>query len=269
MATVLVNHPRRGEFDFSSLQRVVIGGAASSPTLIREVEQAFGCKCFAGYGLTETSPVLSTSQAKPELGWTGEQRYIGQALTGYAMPGVEMHIVGPNDEWLPEEGTEFGELIARGDGVMKGYWNQPALTAEAMRGGWFHTGDMATMDENGYVLIVDRKKDIIISGGENISSLEVEKALLAHPAVLEIAVIPVSDERWGEVPKALIVLKPGIAITEEELIAFSRNCLTHYKCPKSVQFVESLPKTGTGKVLKKNLRAQYELTEADVLVPKV
>ena len=179
-------------------------------------------------------------------------------MTGYARPGVELHIAGPNDEWLAEDGTAAGELIVRADGVMKGYWDQPELTAEALRGGWFHTGDMASIDENGYVLIVDRKKDIIVSGGENISSLEVEKAMLAHPAVLEIAVIPVSDARWGEVPKALIVLKPGAAATDIELIEFSRSCLTHYKCPKTIQFVDSLPKTGTGKVLKKNLRAQYE-----------
>ena len=251
MATVLVNHPRRGDFDLSSLKRIIIGGAASSPTLIRQVEEAFGCVCFSGYGLTETSPVLSTSPMKPELRWEGEQRYVGQSMTGYAIPGVEMHIAGSNGEWLPEDGKAFGELIVRGDGVMKGYLNQPELSAEALRNGWFHTGDMATLDENGYVLIIDRKKDIIISGGENISSLEVEKALLAHPAILEVAVIPVSDKRWGEVPKALVVLKTGAVVTEAELIEFSRSCLTHYKCPKTVRFVESLPKTGTGKVLKK------------------
>ena len=258
MATVLVNHPKIKEYDLSSLIRIVIGGAASSPTLIREVEQAFGCTCFSGYGLTETSPALTYSMMKPELAWTDEQRYIGQAMTGFAFPGVEVHIAGPNDEWLPEDGVAVGELIARGDGVMKGYWNQPELTEEALRGGWLRTGDMATIDSDGYVLIVDRKKDIIVSGGENISSLEVEKAMLAHPAILEIAVIPVSDSRWGEVPKALVILKPGAQATEEELIAFSRSRLTHYKCPKTVFFVESLPKTGTGKVLKKNLRALYE-----------
>ncbi len=258
MATVLVNHSRLKDFDLSSLTRIVIGGAASSPTLIRQVEQAFGCTCFTGYGLTETCPALSYSSTKPELNWTDEQRYAGQAMTGYAFPGVELRIAGPNDEWLPEDGQTVGELIARGDGIMKGYWNQPELTAEALRGGWLRTGDMASIDENGYVLIIDRKKDIIVSGGENISSLEVEKAMLAHPAILEIAVIPVADQRWGEVPKALVVLKPGAAVSEADLIEFSRGCLTHYKCPKSVVFVDSLPKTGTGKVLKKNLRTQYE-----------
>ena len=263
MATVLVNHPRRADYDLSSLRRIVIGGAAASPTLIREVEQAFHCRCFSGYGLTETSPTLTYASMKPELGWSDNERYIGQAMTGYAFPGVELHIAGPDDEWLPEDGKTVGELIARGDAVMKGYWRQPELTAEALRSGWFHTGDMATIDENGYALIVDRKKDIIVSGGENISSLEVEKAMLAHPAVFEIAVIPVSDTRWGEVPKALIVLKPDAAATETELIDFSRSCLTHYKCPKTVQFVDSLPKTGTGKVLKKNLRALYDVKDME------
>ncbi len=264
MATVLVNHPKRGDYDLTSMRRIVIGGAASSPTLVREVEQVFGCQCFSGYGLTETSPSLSCSSTKPELGWTDEERHVGQAMTGYAFPGVELHIVGPDDEWLAEDGKAVGELVARGDGVMKGYWKQPELTAEVLRGGWFHTGDMATIDVNGYALIVDRKKDIIVSGGENISSLEVEKAMLAHPAVFEIAVIPVSDARWGEVPKALVVLKPGASATEKELIDFSRSCLTHYKCPKTVEFVDILPKTGTGKVLKKNLRAQYEVKESEV-----
>jgi fatty-acyl-CoA synthase len=259
MATVLVNHPRRKDYDLSSLRRVVIGGAASSPTLVREVEQAFNCTCIAGYGMTETSPAVSCSSIKPELGLTDEERYVAQAMAGYAFAGVELHITGPNEEWLPEDGRAAGELIVRADGVMKGYWKQPELTAEALRGGWLRTGDMATIDANGAVMIVDRKKDIIISGGENISSLEVEKAILAHPAVLEIAVIPVADDTWGEVPKALVVLKPGCAATEIELIDFSRSCLTHYKCPKTVQFVESLPKTGTGKVLKKNLRTQHEV----------
>ena len=259
MATVLVNHPKIKDYDLSSVTRVVIGGAASSPTLIREVEQAFGCTCFSGYGLTETSPALTYSMMKPELLWTDEQRYSGQAMTGFPFPGVEIHIAAPNDEWLPEDGVAVGELIARGDGIMKGYWQQPELTAETLRGGWLRTGDMATIDPEGYALIVDRKKDIIVSGGENISSLEVEKAMLAHPAILEIAVIPVSDERWGEVPKALVVLKPGATATATELMEFSRSCLAHFKCPKTVLFVESLPKTGTGKVLKKNLRALYEV----------
>jgi fatty-acyl-CoA synthase len=257
MATALVNCPERPNYNLSSLRRIVIGGAASSPTLIREVEEKLGCQCFSGYGLTETSPSLSISPMKSGLAWDCEQRYVGQSMTGYAFPGVEVRVVDGNDNDVPRDGQTMGEIIARSDGVMEGYWRQPDASAEALRGGWFHTGDMATLNEEGYLLIVDRKKDIIVSGGENISSLELEKAILAHPAVLEAGVIPVPDEKWGEVPKALVVLKPNAAATEAELIEFCRAHLSHYKCPRSFEFVASLPKTGTGKILKKDLRKKY------------
>ena len=257
MATALVNCPERHNYDLSSLRRIVIGGAASSPTLVREVEEQLGCECFSGYGLTETCPSLTISPMKTGLGWEGEQRYAGQAMTGYAFPGTEVRVVDADDRDVPRDGKAIGEIIARSDGVMEGYWRQPEASAEALRGGWFHTGDMATFNEEGYLLIVDRKKDIIVSGGENISSLELEKAILAHPAVLEAGVIPVPDEKWGEVPKALVVLKPNASVSESELIEFCRSRLSHYKCPRSVEFVDGLPKTGTGKILKKDLRKKY------------
>ncbi len=177
--------------------------------------------------------------------------------TGYAVPGVEMRVVDAHDRDVPADGKTIGEIVVRSDGVMEGYWRQPEATAEVMRGGWFHTGDMATIDENGYFLIVDRKKDIIVSGGENISSLELEKAMLAHPGILEAGVIPVPDEKWGEVPKALVVLKPNATSSESELIDFCRTRLAHFKCPRSFEFVDSLPKTGTGKILKKDIRKKY------------
>jgi fatty-acyl-CoA synthase len=272
MATALVNCPERPKYDLSSLERIVIGGAASSPTLIREVEEKLGCECFSGYGLTETCPSLSISPMKLDQGWEGEQRYIGQAMTGFAFPGVELRVVDANDNDVPHDGQSMGEIIARSDGVMEGYWRQPEASAEVLRGGWFHTGDMATINEDGYLLIVDRKKDIIVSGGENISSLEVEKAILAHPAVLEVGVIPVPDAKWGEVPKALVVLKPNASATEAELIEFCRSCLAHYKCPRSFEFFESLPRTGTGKILKKELRKKYwrgeETLRQDFTAPK-
>lgn len=257
MAIALVNCPEFAKYDLSSLKWVNIGGAASSPSLVREVEEKFGCTCYAGYGLTETAPVLSTSSMKPGLGWEGQRRFEGQAMAGYAIPGVELRVVDADDNDVARDGKAVGEVIARGDGIMKGYWKQPEATAEAMRGGWFHTGDMATWNEEGYILIVDRKKDTIVSGGENISSLEVEKKLLSHPAVLEVAVIPVPDEKWGEVPKALVVLKPGAQANETELMEFCRSSLTHYKCPRSVEFLDNLPKTGTGKILKRDLRKKY------------
>jgi fatty-acyl-CoA synthase len=257
MATALVNCPERSKHDLSSLRIINIGGAASSPTLVREVEEKLGASCRSGYGLTETSPTLSVSRMKPGLDWQGEQKYIGQAMTGFAIPGVELRVVDANDKDVPHDGQSIGEIVTRGDVVMEGYWNQPQATADAMRGGWFHTGDMATINDEAYLLVVDRKKEIIISGGENISSLEVEKALLAHPSVYEAAVVPVPDAKWGEVPKALVVLKPGAQATEAELLEFCRGRIAHYKAPRSVEFFESLPKTGTGKILKRELRKKY------------
>jgi fatty-acyl-CoA synthase len=245
-----------------SLRRINIGGAASSPTLVREVEEKLGCSCFSGYGLTETAPVLSVSLMKAGYSWEGEERFTRQAMTGYAMPGVELRVVDSNDRDVPKDSRAIGEIITRSDGVMNGYWGQPAATAEVMRSGWFHTGDMAVWDEQGYILIVDRKKDVIITGGENVSSLEVEKVLLSHPVVQETAVLPVPDEQWGEVPIALIVLKAGAHAGEMELIEHCRTHLAHYKCPRAVEFVESLPKTGTGKVLKRDLRKKYWQTDA-------
>src|SRR5262249_30204136 len=222
------------KYNLSSLQRITLGGAASSPTLVREVEDKFGCACYSGYGLTETAPVLTTSQAKPGAQWEGNERYGLQAMTGYAIPGVEIRVVDAEGNDVPRDGESIGEVVARSDGVMQGYWQQPDATAQVMRGGWFHTGDMATMNGDGYILIVDRAKDIIISGGENISSLELEKTLAAHPGVYETAVIPVPDPKWGEVPKALVVLKPGAKATELELLDFCRSRIAHYKCPRSV-----------------------------------
>ncbi|HYL63868.1 MAG TPA: long-chain-fatty-acid--CoA ligase [Candidatus Methylomirabilis sp.] len=257
MATALVNCPERTKHNLSSLQRITIGGAASSPTLVREVEEKLGCTCFSGYGLTETSPALSISPPKPGMSWEHEQRFAGQAMTGYAFPGVELRVVDANDQDVPRDGKAIGEIVARSDGVMKGYFRQPEATAAVMRGGWFHTGDMATWNEDGYLLVVDRKKDIIVSGGENISSLEVEKAVLSHPAVMEATIIPVPDEKWGEVPKALVVLRPGQKASESDLIEHCRGRLAHYKCPRSVDFMDQLPRTGTGKVLKRELRKKY------------
>jgi fatty-acyl-CoA synthase len=257
MALALVNCADRPKYDLSSLEWISIGGAASSPTLVREVEEKLGCTCFSGYGLTETSPVLSTSQLKPGFEPQGDQRFVSQAMTGFAIPGVELRVVDLEDNDVARDGKTMGEIIARGDGVMAGYWKQPEASAQALRGGWFHTGDMAVMNQDGYILIVDRRKDIIVSGGENISSLEVEKALAAHPNVYEAAVIPVPDEKWGEVPKALVRMKPGCELSESELLEFCRDRLAHFKCPRSIEFVEALPKTATGKILKKNLRNKY------------
>jgi fatty-acyl-CoA synthase len=258
MAIALINHPSLGEYDLSSLEYVMIGGAASPPELIRDVEKRLGCRCYAGYGMTETTPVCTVAFLKDHLkDLPDEERWRRQAMTGYPIPGVEIEIVDSNDNPLPHDGKSVGEIVVRADNVMAGYWRLPEDTAQIMRNGWLHTGDMAIVDEEGYFLIVDRKKDIIISGGENISSIEVEKAVYAHPAVLECAVIAVPDERWGEVPKALVVLKPGHSATEQEIIDHCRSILPGFKVPKSVEFFDSLPKGGTGKILKRELRERY------------
>lgn len=264
MATALVNCPDRPKYDLGSLEWITIGGAASSPSLIRDVEERLGCKAFSGYGLTECSPSLATAELKSDMQCGPEERHLLQSMTGYAYPGVELRVVDAEDRNVPRDGKSMGEIIARGDSVMAGYWKQPEATAEAMRGGWFHTGDMAVIAENGYIMILDRKKDLIVSGGENISSLEVEKTLLAHEGVLEAAVIAVRDAKWGEVPRAVVIRKAGSRVTEAELIEFCRSNLAHYKCPRSIEFVDTLPKTATGKVLRKELRRQYSGEEATV-----
>ncbi len=255
MANALVNCADREKYDLSSLGCVMIGGAASSPTLVREVEDKLGCTCVSGYGLTETCPVLSVSRIKKGVRCDdGESRNDRRARAGYAIPCVELRVVDGDDQDVPRDGQAVGEVVARGDVIMEGYWKRAEDSSSAMRGGWFHTGDLATIDGDNYVLIVDRKKDIIVSGGENISSLEVEKVLAAHPCVYEGVVIPVPHDKWGEVPKALVVRKPGAQLSETDLLDFCRTRLAHYKCPHSVEFLDSLPKTGTGKILKRELR---------------
>jgi fatty-acyl-CoA synthase len=191
---------------------------------------------------------------KSGISHDAEQRFARQAMAGFAIPGVELRVVGPNGKDVPQDGTVMGEIVARGDAVMEGYWRQPEAMAAVMKEGWFHTGDIATVDAYNYIQIVDRKKEIIVSGGENISSLEVEKVLLAHPGVYEVAVIPLPDEKWGEVPMAVVVLKPGSEVAASELIQFCRSRLSRYKCPRAIEFVASLPKTGSGKLLKRDLR---------------
>ena len=257
MAHFLLNHPGLSQYDYSSLRMVVIGGAAPNPEILARIESAFGCICYAGYGLTETSPILTIATPKGTVHDRSEKERIRrQSMTGWPIVGVGIRIVDETGNDLPHDGRHIGELIARGDGIMKGYWNNAEETANAIRNGWLFTGDMATMDEEGFVQIVDRKKDLIVSGGENIASLEVETCLYGHEAVFECAVVAIPDEKWGEVPAAFVVLKPGCAATEDQLVEFCRASLAPYKCPKRVRFLEALPKGGTGKVLKRVLREE-------------
>ncbi len=254
---MLVNEPTIGTFDLTSLRRAVSGGAPASPSLLRAMEEKLGCLCVVGYGLTETSPLLSKAVPKAHLGGGPDDDLRRRCTTGFEVIGVNMRVVDREGRDVPGDGVTVGEIVARSNVVMDGYFHDPEATAAVLRDGWFHTGDMAVVDAEGYVTIVDRKKDIIISGGENISSVEIEKILAAHPAVFECTVIAVPDERWGETPKALVVLKPGRQATADEIVAHCRRYLAAFKIPSSVEFRGSLPKTGTGKVVKHELREPY------------
>ena len=261
MANALLNCPTAGSFDTSSMSRITIGGAASSIQLIARMEHAFGCTVCAGYGLTETAPAISTSEKKSTVEYANEdERLFRQSMAGWPFIGSEMRVVSAEMKDVPRDRETVGEVAVRSDNVMDGYFKDPAGTAAVMSGAWFHSGDMAVWDTENYVHIVDRKKDIIISGGENISSIEVEKAIFAHPAVLECAVVAAPDAKWGEVPAAFVVLKPNQQLSEEELAAFLQKHLAKFKSPKIFRFgTEPLPKTGTGKILKRELREPFWL----------
>jgi len=186
-----------------------------------------------------------------------ERRLERQALTGWPIPGVTLRVVDPDGVDVRDDGEQIGEIMARGNTVMQGYYREPDATAVAMRDGWLRTGDMATIDQAGYVSIKDRAKDIIIRGGENLSSVEVENAISAHPAVLECAVVAAPDERFGEAPVAIVVLKPGAEATEAELKNHCKEHLARFKVPREVHFRDALPKGGTGKILKGELREPF------------
>jgi len=259
MANALLNAPDIAQFDLSSLKEIHLGGAASSPELVGRLEQAFHCTALAGYGLTETCPVATSARRKSTVEYAGDaDRLHRQAMAGWPIPGVEIRVVDPDMKDVPRDMQAVGEVVVRGDEVMDGYYNDPQGTAAVMTDGWFHTGDMAVWDEENYVHIVDRKKDIIISGGENISSIEVEKAIFAHTAVLECAVVSAPDSKWGEIPAAFVVLKPGQTLTQEELCAFLEPRIARFKIPRLFEFLETpLPKTGTGKIVKRELREMF------------
>jgi fatty-acyl-CoA synthase len=259
MAGALLMFQQLSEYDLTSLRQINIGGAAASPELIARMEAAFHCEVLAGYGLTETSPVASSARKKGTVHYADEHdRYRHQAMAGWPLPGTELRVVDAEMRDVPRDGSSIGEVVIRGDNVMDGYFRDPEATRAVMSGAWFHSGDMAVWDTETYVHIVDRKKDIIISGGENISSIEVENAIGAHAHVAEVAVIGAPDPIWGEIPVAIVVAKPGVSCTQEELNAFASQRLAKFKLPKRYEFMtEPLPKGGTGKVLKRELRERF------------
>jgi fatty-acyl-CoA synthase len=258
MANALLNAPDLGQWNLSSMRRIMIGGAAASPELVARIEKAFACECICGYGLTETAPVLTSSRDKYGSYPSEEEKIRRHSMAGWPVPNVTVRVVDNEMKDVPRDMKSIGEVVAMGDHVMEGYFKEKAATEAVMTGPWFHTGDMAVWDTDGYIHIVDRKKEIIISGGENISSIEVEKAIFAHPAVFECAVVAAPDPKWGEVPAAIIVLKPGEKVTEDELKTFLEARLGKFKLPRVFEFrEEQLPKTGTGKIRKNILKEAF------------
>jgi len=259
MANALLNAPDLTQHNLSSLKTIHVGGAAASPELIERLEKAFHCECVAGYGLTETAPVATSARKKMTVSYKDEaDRYRRQSMAGWPIPGVEIRVVDAEMRDVPRDMDSIGEVVIFGDHVMDGYFKEPEGTAAVMTQNWFHSGDMAVWDEETYIHIVDRKKDIIISGGENISSIEVEKAIFAHPAVFECAVVAAPDPKWGEIPVAIVVLKEGEKLTAEGLLEFLGQRLAKFKLPRAIEFSSTpLPKTGTGKIVKRALREAY------------
>ncbi len=258
MANALLNSPDIAKHDLSSLRYINIGGAAASPDLVERVEAAFHCECLSGYGLTETCPVLTTGRDKIADYPSPAERLRHHAMAGWPVPNVSIRVVDPHMNDVPRDMQAIGEIVAMGDHIMEGYYREREATSAVMSGPWFHTGDMAVWDEDGYVHIVDRKKEIIISGGENISSLEVEKHIFAHPDVFECAVVAAPDEKWGEVPAAVVVRKPGSQLSADELLEFLSGRLGRYKLPRIIEFTDDpLPKTGTGKIRKMVLKERF------------
>jgi fatty-acyl-CoA synthase len=242
-------HARRGV-------RVLTAGAPPAASTIERLEGELGWTVTQVYGLTETTPFITVCEPRKEH----DQLSLTDRATIKARQGVELitsgdtTVIDDQDTEVPHDGETVGEIVVRGNVVMAGYYDDTEATAQAMRDGWFHTGDAAVIHPDGYIEIRDRLKDVIISGGENISSVEVEGALLRHHAVQEVAIVGLPHERWGEAPHAFVVLRTGAAVSEDELLKFAREHLAHFKAPHSVTFVAELPKTATGKIQKYVLR---------------
>ncbi len=251
--------PGADEADYSSLEVLVYGASPISEDVLARSLKVFGCKFWQAYGLTETTGAvvnLPPHDHDPE----GPNRHRLRSC-GLPGPGVELRIIDPDStdgEPRDCDTGEVGEIWIRSAQVMKGYWNMPEETDKAItHDGWFKSGDIGYLDADGYLYIHDRLKDMIVSGGENVYPAEVENVLMSHPAIADVAVIGVPHERWGETAKAVVVLKPGVKASEQEIIEFAREHLARFKCPTSVDWVEALPRNPSGKILKKDLRAPY------------
>ncbi len=255
MLSRLVAEPSARAAPFPALRAILSGGAPISPALLERVVETFGTTYIQTYGLTETSPYLTFSTLKRTLRDrpTAEQRrWI--ARTGRPAIGVRLRVVDEAGRDVPRDDRSVGEIRVRAPWVTPGYWNRPEETAAAFEDGWFKTGDLATWDSEGSVHIVDRKKDVILTGGEKVYSVEVEAALSTHPAVFECAVVGLPDDEWGEAVTAAVVLRPGERVEPDELAAFLKDRLASFKVPKRFAFLPELPKTGSGKIRKDEIR---------------
>lgn len=254
----ILEYPDKKAHEIQSVPRFVVAGAPPPAAFIERLEAELGWEFIQIYGLTETSPILTVTVPDHH---TEKSDYQRRSRAGIPVLGVDLVVSDDAGNPVPQDDQSIGEVCGRSNVIFEGYWQQPEATAEAIRDGWFRTGDLATWDHTGSINIVDRKKDVIISGGENISSPEIEAVLYRHPSVVECAVIGIPDEKWGETPLALLVLRKGAAATEAEIITFCRENLAHFKCPKKVEFLESLPRTATGKLQKFKLRELYWQTQ--------
>jgi fatty-acyl-CoA synthase len=258
MLNAMLNDIALPDHNYSSLRMILTGGSPIAPDMVREAIEKFACEYIQLYGMTETSPFLTLSRPKSHQ-LTGDlsEEIPVRARTGRGYIGAEVKVVRGDGKEVAHNNMEVGEIVARGPTIFAGYWKQPEATAQTIRNGWIHTGDLAVVDEEGFINIVDRQKDMIISGGENIYSTEVEYVLHEHPAVMECAVFGVPHEFWGEAVRAAVVLRAGQTAAEADLIEFVRERLAHYKVPRGIDFLPALPKTGSGKIYKKGLREEY------------
>ena len=256
MINMLANMSNIADYDLSSLKYIFYGASPISPALLRRAVDVFGCDFIQLYGMTEAGPILTILPPEDhKQGLSGTEKEYLLKAAGRQIIGVEVRVVDKDGQDVQPSGV--GEVIARGDNIMQGYWNRDEETAEALIDGWYWTKDMARNDADGYVYIVDRAKDMIISGGENVYSVEVEDAIMSHPAVLETAVIGIPHKDWGEQVHAVVVLKPGMSATGDELRGHCKQLIASFKVPKTVEFAKALPKSGAGKLLKKDLRKKY------------
>jgi len=255
MLIALMDHPERSKYDLSSIKRMTYAGSPTPVERIKEALSIFGPVLDQSYGQAESIITITHLPRHEHILNGNPERERRLASTGREYPGVQVRVVDEKDQILGP--GEIGEVITRSDLVMRGYWNQPEKTREAIHGGWLHTGDIGYLDEGGYLFLVDRKHDKIITGGLNVYPREVEEILSAHPTVAQVAVFGVQDPFWGEAVTAAVVIREGFAFSEEELMDFCRQRLAGYKRPKRIHFVAELPKNLYGKVLRKELIKKF------------